>query len=106
MTPIPSELLAAGSPQLAPSADLADLIAILRAVEPPDHVQGAVRDRRANWQQSLGVLRAAKAAGVRLTKTSIMLGVGETPDEVVAALKELRCVVCVWLCRRVPRVVG
>ena len=45
MTPIPSELLAAGSPQLAPSADLADLIAILRAVEPPDHVQGAVRDQ-------------------------------------------------------------
>ena len=71
-----------------------------------ERLQGAVRDRRANWQQSLGVLRAAKAAGVRLTKTSIMLGVGETPDEVVAALKELRCVVCVWLCRRVPRVVG
>lgn len=31
------------------------------------------------------------AAGVRVTKTSIMLGCGETPDEVVATLKTLRC---------------
>lgn len=31
-------------------------------------------------------------AGVRITKTSIMLGCGETPDEVVATLKTLRCV--------------
>ncbi len=29
--------------------------------------------------------------GVRVTKTSIMLGCGETPDEVVQALKTLRC---------------
>ena len=53
-------------------------------------LQSVVRDRRANWEQSLGVLRAAKAAGARVTKTSIMLGCGESPDEVVEALKILR----------------
>lgn len=59
-------------------------------VETVPRLQGVVRDRRANWEQSLGVLRGAKAAGVQVTKTSIMLGCGETPDEVVAALKILR----------------
>ncbi|GAB4819005.1 hypothetical protein N2152v2_006051 [Parachlorella kessleri] len=59
-------------------------------VETVERLQGVVRDRRANWQQSLGVLRAAKEAGAGVTKTSIMLGCGETPDEVVAALRTLR----------------
>lgn len=62
---------------------------------PPSHhasvrPQPVVRDRRAGWRQSLGVLAAAKEAGVRVTKTSIMLGCGETAEEVVAALQELR----------------
>ena len=61
-------------------------------VETVPRLQGVVRDRRAGWEQSLGVLRGAKAAGVQVTKTSIMLGCGETPDEVVAALRTLRCV--------------
>lgn len=55
-----------------------------------ERLQGVVRDRRANWAQSLGVLRAAKEAGAGITKTSIMMGCGETPDEVVAALRTLR----------------
>jgi hypothetical protein len=41
-----------------------------------ERLQGVVRDRRANWAQSLATLRAAKAAGARVTKTSIMLGLG------------------------------
>ncbi|RXW24730.1 hypothetical protein EST38_g1082 [Candolleomyces aberdarensis] len=49
-----------------------------------------VRDRRATFRQSLSVLERAKAEGVRVTKTSIMLGVGENEDQVLAALKELR----------------
>jgi len=49
-----------------------------------------VRDRRASWEQSLRVLRAAKEAGARVTKTSLMLGCGETPEEVVQALQTLR----------------
>lgn len=59
-------------------------------VETVPRTQGVVRDRRANWEQSLGVLCAAKEFGARVTKTSIMLGCGERPDEVVEALRLLR----------------
>lgn len=46
-----------------------------------------VRDRRATFRQSLRVLEHAKAEGVQVTKTSMMLGVGETKDQVMDALK-------------------
>ena len=46
-----------------------------------------VRDRRATFRQSLSVLERAKQDGVRVTKTSIMLGVGETEDQVMDALR-------------------
>ncbi|KAL4857240.1 Lipoyl synthase [Chlorella vulgaris] len=59
-------------------------------IETVERLQGVVRDRRAGWAQSLGVLAAAKQAGARVTKTSIMLGCGETPEEVVETLKTLR----------------
>lgn len=59
-------------------------------VETVPRLQSVVRDRRANWQQSLSTLRAASAAGARLTKTSIMLGCGETPAEVLGAMRLLR----------------
>ncbi|KAH9175321.1 Lipoyl synthase [Lactarius sanguifluus] len=49
-----------------------------------------VRDRRATFRQSLSVLERAKQDGVRVTKTSIMLGVGEIEDQVMNALRELR----------------
>ena len=52
-------------------------------------MQGRVRDPRAGYAQSLGVLREAKACGV-LTKSSIMLGLGETHDEIVDTLLDLR----------------
>ena len=46
-----------------------------------------VRDRRAKFRQSLKVLQQAKKEGVRVTKTSIMLGVGENEEQVLDALK-------------------
>ncbi|KAH7883704.1 lipoic acid synthase [Phlebopus sp. FC_14] len=49
-----------------------------------------VRDRRAAFRQSLKVLEHAKREGVRITKTSIMLGVGENKEQVMDALQELR----------------
>ncbi|GAA5972344.1 hypothetical protein JCM8115_001261 [Rhodotorula mucilaginosa] len=50
-----------------------------------------VRDPRAKYRQSLEVLRVAKAAKDGLiTKTSIMLGVGETDEEVMQTLRDLR----------------
>jgi len=65
-------------------------------IETVERLQGAVRDRRANWTQSMKVLRMAKEIAKErgrdklLTKSSIMLGCGETPDEVVATMKALR----------------
>jgi len=51
--------------------------------------QRRVRDARAGYVQSLDVLRAAKAEGV-YTKSSLMLGLGETDDEVIDAMLDLR----------------
>jgi lipoyl synthase len=59
-------------------------------VETVPRLQSAVRDRRANWDQSIATLRAAKEAGMRVTKTSLMLGCGETKEEVLEAFRLLR----------------
>lgn len=61
-------------------------------VETVERLQGEVRDRRANWHQSLSVLRHAKEAGPPglVTKTSLMLGLGETKEDVLGALEALR----------------
>lgn len=54
-----------------------------------------VRDRRATFQQSLGVLNHAKKTNPDLiTKTSLMLGFGETDDQIEDSLKKLRDVGC------------
>ncbi|MGE0173767.1 MAG: lipoyl synthase [Oligoflexales bacterium] len=51
-----------------------------------------VRDARATYDRSLGVLRdVKKLAPYNLyTKSSIMLGLGETEDEIVESMKDLR----------------
>jgi len=60
-------------------------------VETVKRLQSEVRDPRANYAQSLNVLRGAKSMRSRLfTKSSLMLGLGETREEVVEALHDLR----------------
>nr|XP_023685379.1 lipoyl synthase, mitochondrial [Paramormyrops kingsleyae] len=60
-------------------------------VETVRELQRHVRDPRANFDQSLSVLRHAKAVKPSLvTKTSIMLGLGETDDQIQATMSELR----------------
>ena len=50
-----------------------------------------VRDRRATYRQSLKVLRAAKEFNPKLvTKSSLMLGFGETDEQVMQTLRDLR----------------
>ena len=50
-----------------------------------------VRDPRATYDQSLTVLRHAKASNSTiLTKSSIMLGFGETDDQVLETMRDLR----------------
>lgn len=60
-------------------------------VETVEALTPQVRDRRATFRQSLKVLEAAKRAKPGLiTKTSIMLGLGETEEQLWEALRELR----------------
>lgn len=50
-----------------------------------------VRDRRAGYDQTMNVLRAVKEIdGTRRTKSSILVGMGETPDEVLETMRDLR----------------
>lgn len=50
-----------------------------------------VRDRRAAYRQTLNVLREAKNINPTLvTKSSIMLGLGETDTEIEQTMKDLR----------------
>ena len=54
-------------------------------------LQAGVRGKRANFEQSLSVLRHARQSGnVRFTKTSLMLGLGETEDEIEDAMDAAR----------------
>jgi lipoic acid synthetase len=56
-----------------------------------ERLQSLVRDRRAGFDQSLEVLRHAKATAPSVvTKTSVMLGLGETEDDVLHLLRALR----------------
>jgi lipoic acid synthetase len=55
-------------------------------------ISGEVRDPRASYDRSLGVLRAARRLGAPtlVTKSSLMLGLGETAAELETALQDLR----------------
>jgi lipoyl synthase len=53
----------------------------------------AVRDKRATYDQSLGILEHAKSrAPERFTKTSLMIGLGETEEELERAMDDARAV--------------
>jgi len=58
-------------------------------IETVRSLQRKVRDARANYQQSLDVLASAKEEGV-YTKSSLMLGLGETVEEVKETMHDLR----------------
>ena len=60
-------------------------------LETVERLQASVRDRRANYGQSLAVLAHANASGkVRFTKTSLMLGLGETEPEIAQTMDDAR----------------
>jgi lipoic acid synthetase len=57
-----------------------------------------VRDKKATYDQSLKVLADIKAMDPsRYTKSSIMVGLGETPEEVSQCMRDLRDVDCDFL---------
>lgn len=64
-------------------------------VETVERLTRRVRDPRAGYRQSLDVLEYVKVRdNTRYTKSSIMLGLGETDDEVRQTLRDLREVGC------------
>ncbi len=83
------------------AGDLAALDIVLDArpevlahnLETVERLQGTVRDRRAGYRQSLSVLEHAKGSGkITYTKTSLMLGLGETEDEIARTMDDARAI--------------
>jgi len=63
-------------------------------LETVQRLQGEVR-RGATYLRSLGLLAAARELAPQIpTKSGLMLGLGETRDEVIATLRDLRAVDC------------
>jgi len=60
-------------------------------IETVERLTGQVRDPRASYSKSLDVLAYAKEFGV-ITKSSILVGMGEEVDEVIDAMRDLRSV--------------
>ena len=66
---------------------------IAHNIETVERLTPTVRDPRAGYRQSLEVLAAIKQADpLRWTKSSIMVGLGETEEEVLHAMGDLRAV--------------
>jgi lipoic acid synthetase len=59
-------------------------------VEVVPSLQRRMRDARCSWERSVESLRAARAAGANVTKTSLMVGCGEEEPEVFEAMAQLR----------------
>ncbi|RVX08441.1 Lipoyl synthase, mitochondrial [Vitis vinifera] len=81
-----------GDPGCVEKVSKSGLDVFAHNIETVEELQSAVRDHRANFKQSLEVLKLAKeyADAGTLTKTSIMLGCGETPDQVVRTMEKVR----------------
>lgn len=64
---------------------------IAQNIETVRRLTSIVRDRRAGYEQTLNILRAVKTLDpTRKTKSSILLGFGETTDEVLETMRDLR----------------
>ncbi len=64
---------------------------IAQYIETVKRLTYTVRDRRAGYAQTLNVLRAVKKIDpTRKTKSAILLGFGETTDEVLETMRDLR----------------
>lgn len=78
----------AGDLEMVKKVALSGLDVYAHNVETTEALTPFVRDRRAKFRQSLDVLRTAKEAQPTLiTKTSIMLGLGETDEQLWDALR-------------------
>ena len=64
---------------------------IAHNIETVERLQRKARDVRANYWQSLSVLENVKKLNPKIyTKSSIMLGLGETDEEIIQSMQDLR----------------
>ena len=83
--------LAGDLDDLAHLLDGSPLVVFAHNVECVPRLDAVVRDPRASFDQSLSILREAKRLRPdMLTKSSLMVGVGETDEEIVEAMNLLR----------------
>ena len=62
-------------------------------LETVERLQSGVRDPRANYRKSIKILEETKRLDpTRYTKTSLMVGLGETEDEIIQTMKDLRAI--------------
>lgn len=93
----PQLLIETLSPDFSGDSGLVDLVVksgldvFAHNVETVERLQGVVRDRRAGYAQSLRVLEHVRATRPDVvTKTSLMLGVGESEAEVRRTMQDCR----------------
>lgn len=79
-----------GDPELIETIIDAEPDVIAHNVETVDRLQWPVRDRRAGYEQSLSVLEQAGENTECITKTSLMLGIGEYDHELYQTMGDLR----------------
>ena len=83
--------LAGDHQALAQLLDGLELEVFAHNVECVPRLDSIVRDSRASFKQSIGILvEAKKLRPDILTKSSLMVGLGETDEEIIAALQLLR----------------
>ena len=94
----PNLLVEALTPDFQGNKDLVHAVAtsgldvFAHNMETVERLTPYVRDRRATYQQSLDVLEYVKSLGHCLTKTSLMLGLGETDEDIQKTLEDLRAI--------------
>lgn len=97
LTHAPDTILEVLIPDFTGREDCLDMVGqanpavIAHNIETVERLTPIVRDRRATYRQSLGVLEYLKKTYPHIhTKSSIMLGLGEREDELLQAFRDLR----------------
>ena len=91
--PDPQQAVAAQRKRLA-TVLAAEPVCFNHNLETVKRLQGEVR-RGATYERSLGLLKACRELAPEIpTKSGLMLGLGESRDEVIAAMRDLRAVDC------------
>ena len=91
--PDPQQAVAAQRQRLA-TVLAAEPVCFNHNLETVKRLQGEVR-RGATYERSLGLLKACRELAPEIpTKSGLMLGLGESRDEVIAAMRDLRAVDC------------